>query len=64
VTARALVRVDQLPVYLDGDPLRDVATLYRWRPVTVLGTPGFSRDSEVVAGWRRRGHLHVPGVGQ
>ncbi|MGH3977585.1 MAG: hypothetical protein ACRDRZ_01070 [Pseudonocardiaceae bacterium] len=54
--------MDQLPVYLDGDPLRDVATLYRWRPVTVLGTPGFSRDSEVVAGWRRRGHLHVPGV--
>jgi hypothetical protein len=63
VTARTLVRVRQVPVYLDGDPLRDVATLYRWQPVTTFDHPELSRQREVVGGWQRRGHLHVPGLG-
>jgi arabinosyltransferase A/arabinosyltransferase B/arabinosyltransferase C len=63
VTPRTLVRVHQVPVYLDGDPLRDVATLYRWQPLSALGRPDVSRHSEVVGGWQRRGRLHVPGLG-
>ena len=63
VTARVLVRVHRLPVYLDGDPLRDVVTLYRWQPLTSYGTPRLARRSEVVNGWQRQGHLHVPGLG-
>ncbi|HYZ35168.1 MAG TPA: arabinosyltransferase domain-containing protein [Pseudonocardiaceae bacterium] len=61
VTARALVRVDRLPVYLGGDAMRDIATLYRWRPVTAFSNPRISRISEVSWGWQYRGHLHAPG---
>lgn len=57
---RALVRTEQVPVYLDGEPLRDVGTLYRWQPITPLAPPGISREREVVGGWQGRGHLHVP----
>jgi arabinosyltransferase A/arabinosyltransferase B/arabinosyltransferase C len=63
VTPRALVRLEQLPVYLDGDPLRDIATLYRWVPRIRYGTPDVARRTEVVAGWQRHGHLRIPGVG-
>jgi hypothetical protein len=62
LTPRTLVRVHRLPVYLDGDPLRDVATLYRWQPLTAFDSPKVSRHREVVDGWRRQGHLHVPGL--
>jgi arabinosyltransferase A/arabinosyltransferase B/arabinosyltransferase C len=64
VTPRTLVRVHRLPVYLDGDPLRDVATLYRWQPLTAFGSPEVSRHREVVDGWQRQGHLHVPGLSE
>lgn len=63
VTARTLVQAQRLPVYLDTDPVRDVATLSRWQPLTAFATPALTRSSEVVGGWQRRGHLHVPGVG-
>jgi hypothetical protein len=63
VTARTLVRAQRLPVYLDADPVRDVATLSRWQPLTTFATPDITRRGEVVGGWQRRGHLHVPGVG-
>lgn len=59
-TPRALVQADQLAVYLQGDPMRDVATLYRWTPLTTLGTPRMSRISEIRWGWQHSGHLHVP----
>jgi arabinosyltransferase A/arabinosyltransferase B/arabinosyltransferase C len=62
VTPRALSQAEQLAVYLQGDPMRDVATLYRWRPVTALSAPDISRTSEIRWGWQRSGHLHVPGV--
>jgi hypothetical protein len=61
ITARALVRVERLPVYLDGDPMRDSATLYRRRPVTAFSNPKISRVREVSWGWQYRGHLHAPG---
>ncbi|MDQ3900335.1 MAG: arabinosyltransferase domain-containing protein [Actinomycetota bacterium] len=60
-TPRALIQAEQLAVYLQGDPMRDVATLYRWRPVTTFSTPGISRMSEIRWGWQHSGHLHVPG---
>jgi hypothetical protein len=63
VTSRVLVRVQLLPVYLDGDPLRDAATLQRWEPLSTFGRPELSRHREVVPGWQRRGQLHVPGLG-
>jgi arabinosyltransferase A/arabinosyltransferase B/arabinosyltransferase C len=59
-TPRALVQADQLAVYLQGDPMRDVATLYRWTPVTTLRTPAISRSSEIRWGWQHSGHLDVP----
>jgi arabinosyltransferase A/arabinosyltransferase B/arabinosyltransferase C len=62
VTPRALSQAEQLAVYLQGDPMRDVATLYRWRPVTALSAPAISRTSEIRWGWQHSGHLHVPGV--
>ncbi|HSL07412.1 MAG TPA: hypothetical protein VK887_05480, partial [Pseudonocardiaceae bacterium] len=62
VTPRTLVRVHRLPVYLDGDPLRDVITLYRWQPLTEFDSPQITRHREVVNGWHHRGHLHIPGL--
>jgi arabinosyltransferase A/arabinosyltransferase B/arabinosyltransferase C len=64
VTPRTLVRVHRLPLYLDGDPLRDVATLYHWEPLTAFGSPEVSRHREVVYGWQRQGHLHIPGLSE
>ncbi|HEX2297082.1 MAG TPA: arabinosyltransferase C-terminal domain-containing protein, partial [Pseudonocardiaceae bacterium] len=61
-TPRALSRAEQLPVYLDGDPLRDVGTLYRWAPVTTLSAPAVSRTRETRWGWQHQGYLHVPGL--
>ncbi|HXT45970.1 MAG TPA: arabinosyltransferase domain-containing protein [Pseudonocardiaceae bacterium] len=61
-TPRALIQAETLGVYLEGDPMRDVGTLYRWRPVTALSAPTTSRISEIRWGWQRSGHLHVPGV--
>jgi hypothetical protein len=64
VTSRTLVRAYRLPVYLDGDPLRDVVTLYRWQPLTAFASPEVTRHREVVNGWQRQGHLHVPGLNE
>lgn len=61
-TSRALIRADKLAVYLQGDPMRDVATLYRWTPVTALGSPAISRITETRWGWQHTGQLHVPGL--
>jgi arabinosyltransferase A/arabinosyltransferase B/arabinosyltransferase C len=62
VTPRTLVRVHRLPVYLDGDPLRDVVTLYRWQLLTAFDSPEITRHREVVPGWHHQGHLHIPGL--
>jgi arabinosyltransferase A/arabinosyltransferase B/arabinosyltransferase C len=61
-TPRTLIRAEKLAVYLDGDPMRDVATLYRWRPVTAFSTPAISRVTEIRWGWQYSGHLHVAGL--
>lgn len=61
-TPRALIQAETLAVYLQGDPMRDVGTLYRWRPVTALSAPEISRISENRWGWQHSGHLHVPGI--
>ncbi|MGH3910650.1 MAG: arabinosyltransferase domain-containing protein, partial [Pseudonocardiaceae bacterium] len=63
-TARALVRAEQLPVYLDGDPMRDVGTLHRWTPITALSTPPIARVGEVRWGWQHDGYLQVPALDQ
>lgn len=61
-TARALSHVEQLAVYLDGDPLRDVGTLQRWTPLTPRGAPAVSRTSDTRWGWQHQGYLRVPGL--
>lgn len=59
-TSRSLVRAEKLAVYLQGDPLRDVGTLYRWTPVTTFSIPAVSRVTRTTWGWQHFGHLHVP----
>jgi hypothetical protein len=61
-TPRMLVRQEQVPVYLVGDILRDIVTLYRWVPITQFVRPGVTRSDETVAGWRHQGRTTVPGV--
>lgn len=58
--ARTLVREQRLPLYLDGDPMRDAAQLYRWVPVRDLAQPAVTLDRETVAGWRRGPHISIP----
>jgi arabinosyltransferase A/arabinosyltransferase B/arabinosyltransferase C len=61
-TPRMLVRQEQVPVYLAGDFLRDVVTLYRWVPITQFARPVVVRTDETVDGWRSRGRTTVPEV--
>jgi len=57
-----LVRQEQVPVYLVGDILRDVVTLYRWVPITQFARPVAVHSDETVPGWQRDGRTTVPGV--
>jgi hypothetical protein len=57
-----LVRQEQVPVYLVGDMLRDVITLYRWVPMTQLAKATVQRGDETVSGLAHPGRVTVPGV--
>lgn len=58
---RLLVTQHRMATYLDGDPSRDAAQLYRWtpRPATPL-TPRVT--AETVPGWAGDGRTEVPGL--
>lgn len=58
---RLLVTEQRMATYLDGDPTRDPAQLYRWtpRPATPL-TPRVT--PETVPGWSGDGRAEVPGL--
>jgi arabinosyltransferase A/arabinosyltransferase B/arabinosyltransferase C len=62
VTPRMLVRQEQVPVYVVGDMLREVITLYRWVPMTQLAKPAVQRGDETVSGLAHPGRVTVPGV--
>lgn len=59
---RLLVQEQRIPVYLQGEPLRDVVGLKRWVPITPLGGPATSRTTTTVPGWERIGRATVPGL--
>jgi arabinosyltransferase A/arabinosyltransferase B/arabinosyltransferase C len=61
-TTRMLVRQEQVPIYLVGDMLRDVITLYRWTPITRFASPSIHVRDETVSGFKRAGPITVPGV--
>jgi hypothetical protein len=60
--SRLLVTQQRMATYLQGDPLRDGTTLYRWTPVVPLAAPQPTVTERTVAGWHRDGHARVPGL--
>jgi arabinosyltransferase A/arabinosyltransferase B/arabinosyltransferase C len=51
-----------MATYLQGDPMRDAAQLYRWVPITALAAPEPVIAGRSVAGWHADGHARVPGL--
>jgi arabinosyltransferase A/arabinosyltransferase B/arabinosyltransferase C len=60
--SRSLVTEQRMATYLQGDPMRDAAQLYRWTPVVPLDSPIPTVTDRTVAGWHRDGHARVPGL--
>jgi hypothetical protein len=59
---RSLVTQQRMATYLQGDPTRDGATLYRWTPLVPLAAPQPTVTERSVSGWHRDGHARVPGL--
>jgi arabinosyltransferase A/arabinosyltransferase B/arabinosyltransferase C len=59
---RLLVTEQRMATYLQGDPMRDAAQLYRWVPITALAAPEPVIAGRSVAGWHADGHARVPGL--
>ncbi|WP_433290901.1 arabinosyltransferase domain-containing protein [Pseudonocardia sp. CA-142604] len=59
---RLLVTEQRMPTYLQGDPTRDAAQLYRWNVEEPLARPVPVITDRTVAGWERNGHARVPGL--
>ncbi len=59
---RLLVREERMATYLQGDPMRDAAQVYRWVPLEPLARPEPMVTERTVAGWHRDGHARVPGL--
>ncbi|MCU1627552.1 MAG: cell wall arabinan synthesis protein [Pseudonocardia sp.] len=62
VGPRLLVTERRMATYLDGDPTRDAAQVYRWTPVApmTLATPTITEETR--SGTAADGHARVPGL--
>lgn len=60
--SRLLVTEQRMPGYLDGDPLRDPAQLYRWVPIRPYATASPQVTEVTQSGWTRTGRASVPGL--
>ncbi|GAA4544515.1 arabinosyltransferase domain-containing protein [Pseudonocardia xishanensis] len=60
--ARLLVTERRMAGYLDGDPLRDPAQLYRWEPVASFATAQPQVADVTVSGLAGTGRTRVPGL--
>lgn len=59
---RMLVTQQRMATYLDGDPTRDAAQVYRWLPATDAEPGRPSVTVETRPGWAADGHARVPGL--
>ncbi|WP_344425144.1 arabinosyltransferase domain-containing protein [Pseudonocardia ailaonensis] len=60
--ARLLVTEQRMATYLDGDPTRDAAQVYRWVPREPLATAQPQVSERTVSGWSETGRTRVPGL--
>jgi len=51
-----------MATYLDGDPTRDAAQVYRWVPREPLATAQPQVTERQVSGWSEQGRTRVPGL--
>jgi len=60
--ARLLVTEQRMAAYLDGDPMRDPAQLYRWVPIEPFATASPQVTDVTESGWSGTGRTRVPGL--
>lgn len=59
---RLLVTEQRMATYLDSDPIRDAAQVYRWQPLTPFVPLEPQLTWHTVPGWAGEGRIRVPGL--